>query len=147
MEAVEFDTLFNTGIAVNAIISAALAVSTRNSGMSSHWIWRISHTLMLLAQIRVMNFLGAPLGDHDPSGISAFPTQFGLLFWILAVSVALVALSLPPTSRPGATRGRRYSWRGAVLMALTLACVGLSAYGTVLLLQEPNLPGFSDYVT
>lgn len=143
----EFETFFHTAIATNAIISSALAVSARNVGMSGHWGWRISHTIMLLIQVRLMYFLGAPMGEDGPSAIGMFPTQFGLLFWMLAASVALVALSLRRNSQSGSTSSWRYGWRGVILIALTLICAGFSVYGTFLLLREPKTHYFSDIVT
>lgn len=144
----EFEAFFLTVIAANAVILSCLAVSAWNAGIGGWLGWRISYTLGLLVQVRVLTFLGKPTANEGPTAIEIFPTHFAVLFWMLAGSVALSTISLRRRTNPAPTLGlsRVFSWCSAAQLFLLLIGIAFAGYGALLLLQEPENYGFSDIV-
>ncbi len=118
----EFESFFLAVIAANAIILSVLAIIVLKTGGRGQFALRISFSILLLVQVRLMNFLGTPVPGDGPSAIDVFPAQFAIMFWMLAGSLALVVLSLRQNFWPGSqhSRNRRCGWRAAILIAITL---------------------------
>ncbi|WP_146592279.1 hypothetical protein [Puniceibacterium confluentis] len=144
----DFESFLLTVIAANVIILSVFTIFAWKTGGRGQFTLRISFSILLLVQVRWMNFLGTPVRGHNPSGIGVFPAHFAVMFWIFAGSAALMASSFRrrPNPAPTAVENRLHPWRGTAQLLLFLTSMAFAGYGSLLLLREPAVYGFSDMV-